>query len=99
MEAAPINTKEIVKTLLDGLTVSSRKDGTVHTVKVEKKTVAEVCVGTRAVRLNLRSAPPKSKLPKSIKLIGKSKSWPGGGVVVTAGNAAAARAVLTAVAA
>jgi hypothetical protein len=99
MEAAPINTKEIVSTLLDGLDVKSRPNGTVHTVKVETKTVAEVCVGTRAVRLNLKSAPAKSKVPKSIKLVGKSKSWPGGGVVVTAENAAAARAVLSAVAA
>jgi hypothetical protein len=99
METAPVNTKEIVSTLLDGLEVSSRKDGTVHTIKREKKTVAEVCVGTRSVRLNLRSAPPKGKLPKSVKLVGKSKSWPGGGLVVTDENVKAARAVLSAVAA
>jgi hypothetical protein len=99
MEKAPLDTKQIVSTLLDGLTVSSRKDGTVHTIKREKATVAEVCVGTRAVRLNLRNAPAKNRVPKSIKLVGKSKSWPGGGVVVTAENATAARAVLSAVAA
>lgn len=95
--AEPVNTKEIVAELLDGLDHKSRPSGTVLTVKAAGKTVAEVCVGARAVRLNLRAAPPKGKVPKSITLGGHSKSWAGGGVIVTAANVAAARALLVAV--
>lgn len=79
--------------LLDGFEVKSRPNGTVHTVKVEGKVVAEVCVGTRATRLNLRNA---VKPPKGVELVGKSRSWQGGGLVVTPENLSAARALLTA---
>jgi hypothetical protein len=61
-------------------------------VKVEKKAVAEVCVGAKKARLNVRA---KAQVPKGLKLSGKSKSWPEGGVVATESNLAAARALLT----
>ncbi len=82
--------------LLDGFEVKSRDNGTVHQIKADGKTVAEVCVGARAVRLNLRSAPKPA--PKNLALKQGSKTWLGGGVVVTPDNLAAARAVLAAVA-
>lgn len=82
--------------LLDGFEVKSRDDGSVHTIKQGKATVAEVCVGARKVRLNLRAA--VKPLPKGLELDGKSKTWAGGGVVVTPDNLAAARAVLAAAA-
>jgi hypothetical protein len=82
-----------LQTLLDGLQVKSRPDGTVHTVKDgEGKTVAEVCVGTKKTRVNFRSA------PKGLKTDGKSKSWQGGGVVVDEKNAKTVRAALLAAA-
>lgn len=49
-------------TLLEGLTVKSRADGSVHTVKANGKVVGEVCVGTKRVRLNLRE--PVTNAPK-----------------------------------
>jgi hypothetical protein len=82
--------------LLDGFEVKSRPNGTVHTVKAGKATVAEVCVGAKKVRLNLRAAVKPA--PKGIKLDGKSKTWAGGGLVVTPENLAAARALLAAAA-
>jgi hypothetical protein len=86
--------KSLHAQLIDGLTVKSRKDGSVHTVKdAEGKTVAEVCVGTKKTRLNLRRAPKTT--PKNIELGGKSKSWPGGGVNVDDSNLAACRAILS----
>jgi hypothetical protein len=36
-----------------GFDVKSRNDGTVHTVKLSKRVVAEVCVGKKATRLNV----------------------------------------------
>ena len=70
--------------LLDGFEVKSRANGTVHTIKQGNATVAEVCVGAKKVRLNLRSA--SKPAPKNLKLDGKSKTWAGGGVVVHAGE-------------
>jgi hypothetical protein len=83
------------KDLIAGLTVKTRPDGTVITVKSPdgRATVAEVCVGTKKTRVNFRET-PKSALAKS--LTGKSKSWPGGGVVVDEKNAAVVRAALLA---
>jgi hypothetical protein len=80
--------------LLDGLDVTSRKDGSVHSIRVGHKTVAEVCVGKKNTRMNLRTV---VKAPKGLALGGKSKSWPGGGVVVTADNVTACRSCLDAV--
>lgn len=94
----PVNHKDTVATLLDGLNVKSRDDGSVHTIKGGNgKVVAEVCVGARKVRLNLKAVPPKGKVPKAIELGGRSKSWEGGGVNVTAANVKQARALLAAV--
>lgn len=53
--------------------------------------LAEVCVGSRKVRMNVRSA---IKAPKGLVLSGKSKSWAGGGVIITEANLAAARTLL-----
>lgn len=83
--------KSLHEQLLDGFEVKSRDDGTVHTIKREGRAVAEVCVGARKVRLNVRDA---VKAPKNLKLSGKSKSWAGGGVIVTNENLAACRALL-----
>ena len=83
-------------TLLDGLNVKSRADGTVHTIKsAAGAVVAEVCVGKKQTRLNFKQTP--KSLPKSVELSGQSKSWPGGGIVVTAANASAVRSVLVGV--
>jgi len=92
----PINTKEVVTALLDGLDVKSRADGTVHSVRANGRTVAEVCVGSRKVRVNVKSEPSKG-MPKSITLEGKSKTWAGGGINVDKGNVRAAHALLAAV--
>lgn len=83
--------------LLEGFEVKARPDGTVHTIRAGGKVVAECCVGTKKVRLNLRDIPAKGKTPKSIELSGRSKSWPGGGVNVDEGNLTAARALLAAI--
>src|SRR5438445_2863960 len=80
--------------LLDGFEHKSRKDGTVHTLHAQGQVIGEVCVGKRNVRLNLRKAP--SKAPKNITLVGKSKSWAGGGVIVDEKNLTACRALLSA---
>jgi len=81
--------------LLKGLNVKSREDGTVHTVHSAsgKRTVAEVCVGKKFTRMNLRSA-PTSNAPRGVKLDGRSKHWDGGGVRVTAENVKQCRALL-----
>jgi hypothetical protein len=80
--------------LMDGATVQSRDDGTVHTIKgADGRTAAEVCVGKSTVRLNFRAA-PSSDAPTGIALGGRSQSWRGGGVVVTEANLASARALL-----
>src|ERR1700730_11390319 len=88
--------KSVHAQLLDGLNVKSRTDGSVHTVRAAdgKTVVAEVCVGKKATRLNLRAWPAKVKAPKGLELSGKSKSWEGGGVIVTEANVKAARALL-----
>lgn len=88
---AKTNTDALHTRLLDGLTVKSRADGTVHSIKRDGKTVAEVCVGAKKVRLNLRDA---VKPPKGVELSGKSKTWAGGGCIVTDENLAACRALL-----
>jgi len=85
-------TKSLHSQLLDGFSVKSRQDGSVHTIKSTAGTVvAEVCVGTRKVRVNLRTAPKTT--PKGLVLGGKSKSW-ATGVIVTADNVTACRALL-----
>jgi len=61
------------------------------------KTCAELCVGKRATRLNLKAIPAKGKLPKGIELSGHSESWAGGGVVVNEGNVKLVRALLAAI--
>ena len=77
--------------LLDGLTYKSRTDGSVHTIKANGKVIGEVCVGRNRVRLNLKSALPAA----SRKMLGgKSRSWAGGGMIVTDANVKDARALL-----
>lgn len=85
------------KQLTEGLTVKERPDGTVVTVKAAdgKATVAEICVGKSKTRVNFR-ATPKGAITK--KLVGHSKSWPAGGIVVDGKNAKAVRAALVSVA-
>jgi len=81
--------------LLDGFTYKSRSDNSVHTVKgADGKVIAEVCEGKKATRLNLRNAPTKAT-PKNVTLGGKSKTWAGGGTVVTESSLAACRALLS----
>jgi hypothetical protein len=79
--------------LLQGFDVKSRDDGTVHTVKVSNRTVAEVCVGKKNTRLNIREVPKGA--PKNLDLGGKSKSW-AGGVILTDANLTGCRALLSA---
>lgn len=86
--------KSLHQQLLDGFDVKSRDDGTVHTIKREGKTVAEVCVGAKKVRLNVRES---VKAPKNLELSGKSKTWAGGGCIVTEENLAACRALLASI--
>ncbi len=83
--------------LLKGLEgVRSRPDGTVHTLHVGGAVIGEVCVGTRAVRLNLRTRP--KVVPKGLDLSkSKSKTWVGGGLVVTDANVKEAKTLLAAV--
>src|SRR5438067_1371247 len=93
MSAKSTTPQPLHKRLLDGFEVKSRQDGTVHSIKAQGKTVGEICVGKKSVRLNLRA---EVKAPEGVELSGKSKSWPGGGLVVTDANLTAARALLTA---
>jgi hypothetical protein len=86
--------KALHQQLLEGFEVKSRKDGTVHTVKHGGRTVAEVCVGTKKVRLNVRA---QVKAPKNLPLAGKSKTWAGGGCILTEENVSAARALLASI--
>src|SRR5579864_6042657 len=90
----PKTNKPLHEQLIEGFEVKSRDDGSVHTVKHNGRTVAEICVGKKKVRLNVRAA---VKPPKNLELGGTSKSWPMGGVVVAEYNLAAARALLAAV--
>jgi len=82
-------------TLLEGLTTKARKDGSVITVKdvTGKRTVAEVCIGKSKTRVNFHEA-IKSALGK--QTTGKSRTWAGGGVVLTDANASQVRAALLA---
>jgi hypothetical protein len=83
--------------LLEAFDVKSRADGSVHSIRDKSgRTVAEVCVGKKNTRINLKQVPP-AKARKSLVLEGKSKSWPGGGLVVTSANVAAVRKLLVAV--
>lgn len=77
--------------LLEGLTHKSRADGSVHTISAAGRTVAEICVGKKFTRLNMRA---EIKAPKGLVLSGKSKSWKGGGIVVLDANVVACRALL-----
>jgi len=61
--AQPLHTR-----LLDGFTYTSRVNGSVYTIKVEKKAVAEVCVGKKTVRLNVRA---KGDVTKGLKAFGQ----------------------------
>jgi hypothetical protein len=89
-DTQPLHTR-----LLDGFTYTSRANGSVHTIKAGKTTVGEVVIGKKTVRLNLRA---KGHVPKDLKLSGKSRSWPMGGVLITEANLAAARALLSSIA-
>jgi hypothetical protein len=86
------------KQLTEGLTIKARKDGSVITVKdaTGKRTVAELCVGKSKIRANFRET-PKSALAK--QLAGESKTWGGGGVIVSDANAQLVRSALLAAAA
>lgn len=92
-----MESKEIFETLIKGLSLKSRDDGTVHQVKGadEKTTVAEICVGkTGKIRMNLPKA-LSTKAPKGLDLTGsKSHTWLGGGAVITEENLPAAIKVL-----
>jgi hypothetical protein len=79
----PAPTAPLHVRLLDGLDTKSRPDGTVHTIRAGSRTVAEVCVGKKNVRANFKTELPAASRKK---LSGKSKSWPGGGVLVTDDN-------------
>ena len=95
MEARPTDTKQLVSTLLKGLDVHSRDTGEVHTIRgKDGSTVGEVCVGKRAVRVNVRQAPGKVR---GVTFGGKSKAW-AAGAVATAANAAALHSALVAAA-
>jgi hypothetical protein len=98
MPAKNTTTPSLRVRLLEGFDVRSRADDSVHTVKANGRVIAEVCEGKKQTRLNLRELPAKVKPAKNVTLGGKSKSWPGGGTVVTDANLTAARALLTAVA-
>jgi hypothetical protein len=78
--------------LLTGLDTKARPNGTVITVKSAGKVIAEVCVGKKFARLNFRAE--VKVLKGGPVLSGKSKSWPGGGCVLSAENVAALRALL-----
>jgi hypothetical protein len=83
--------------LLAGFAVKERADGSVITIKSSAgKTVAEVCVGSKKVRLNVKSERGLSAAQRKL-LGGKSKSWVAGGVNVTADNLEAARGIIAAV--
>ena len=83
------------RTLIDGLPVKERADGSVITIhSAQGGTVAEVCVGKSKTRVNFRSAP--TKLPKNLVLDGRSKSW-ACGANLSADNLAGLRTVLVAV--
>jgi hypothetical protein len=85
--------KELVSRLIKGLEVKSRTSGNLHNVKAGTATVAEVCVGSKTVRVNFK-ARPKGKT--SVKLEGESSKWAGGGVVVTEANVADVRKLIEA---
>lgn len=88
--------KALHQQLLDGLdNVKSRPNGTVHTLHdAEGKVVAEICVGKRATRVNFRIVP---KAAKGLDLTTKSKTWVGGGIVVTDENVSKVKAALASV--
>lgn len=90
----------IAKTLLaDVDNVKSRTDGSVHTLhgRDGSTTLAELCVGKRTARFNVREPLAAAMVKRhdvAASLGGRSKSWRGGGIVVTDGNVAAVRALL-----
>lgn len=82
--------------LVEGLNCKSRPSGKVHTVKKEDGwPVAEVVVGVRTIRMNLRSRYEGSE---NLKFTGHSTTWLGGGVIVTAKNFDVCRKVLVEIA-
>ena len=91
------------ETLLEGIAnVKSREDGSVHTIHAPdgKTTLAEICVGKRATRINFRQVPSinmMKKEGKGIELVGKSKTWLGQGTKVTDENVGQIRTLLLAV--
>ena len=88
---------DFVGELLKGIEhVKSRDDGSVHTIKAEdgKTTVAEICHGKRATRLNFKSAVPKDMLVDGFELGGKASSWAGQGAKITDENLASAKQTL-----
>jgi hypothetical protein len=93
--ATAIAATPLHKQVIDGtgLDVHERPNGTVLTLRHERKVIGEICVGARATRLNLKSKPKAA--PKGLALGGQSKSW-ACGVILTADNVAAVRALLAA---
>lgn len=84
---------KFAKRVMKGFIVKSRPSGSVHTVKSlgNGDTVAELCVGVRTVRLNLRDRYLGSQ---PLVLSGHSETWVGGGVPVTEDNIDVVRSVL-----
>lgn len=81
--------------LMNGIeNIKSRDDGSVHTIHLAadgKTVVAEVCVGKKRTRLNFKD---KVEFAPEGFLSGRSKSWVGGGIVLTTDNLAPARELL-----
>lgn len=91
--------KSLHQRFLDGMTIKSRENGTVHTIKGENgRTVGEVCVGKSKTRVNFRNAPEAKALKASgISLSGNSNSWKGQGFVLTEENLQSGRKLMQAV--
>jgi hypothetical protein len=87
--------QKLVDRLVKGLETKARPDGSVTQIKAEGKTVAEVCRGKSSVRVNFRQRPKGA--PKDM-LAGASKTWEGGGVVITEENVGIVRTLIEEVA-
>src|SRR4051794_12755917 len=79
---------------MDGFSVKSRADGTVHSIKADGRTVAEVCVGQKNVRLNLRSTPKEGAEERHARREVEDVGWRR--CDIAEGNLAACRALLSA---